>query len=102
MKRNRISIGIVLACAVAACGGIVNVAPVDEDACEGQTCGDACQDGGTCTEDGVCSFEDVVCPPLCVLGECGDACSICVGDQCTQGFCTQDGFCVEGDVACAL
>ena len=93
---------LLLVLGLAACGGIVNFAPADESACDGKTCGAEC-DGGICNEDGVCSSpEDVVCPPQCVLGDCGDSCSICEGESCISGFCSEEGLCVEGGVTCSL
>lgn len=34
--------------------------------------------------------------PLCVLGGCGDECSVCTDDDCVEGRCDADGVCVEG------
>ena len=103
VKRPQLTLATLFSCCVAACGGIVNFAPPDEDdPCADKTCGDACGDGGTCSEDGTCSFGDVLCPPLCVLGSCGDVCSICVGEDCVQGLCSEEGVCVEGGVPCPL
>jgi hypothetical protein len=91
---------LLLVLGLAACGGIVNFAPADEDSCDGKSCGAEC-DGGICNEDGVCSLAgDVVCAPQCVLGACADSCSICVGEDCVTGFCNAEGECVEGGVVC--
>jgi hypothetical protein len=34
--------------------------------------------------------------PLCVLGGCGDECSVCADGECAQGSCDAEGVCVEG------
>ncbi len=94
VKHTRLTLASVVVVSAIACGGIVNFTPVDEDACDGLTCGDACGDGGTCTSDGTCSFGDVVCPPLCLLGACGGDCSVCTDVECVDGTCDESGVCV--------
>lgn len=90
---------------VVACGAVVQFTPTsdDPDECAELACGDPCGDGaGTCTSEGTCSFDDVACPASCVLGTCGDPCSICDESGCQDALCNEEGDCVLGGVVCAF
>lgn len=84
---------LLLAMLLTACGGKVVFESDDGLGCEGLSCGEACEGGGVCDQNGQCRLDDFTCPGECVAGVCGEPCAACVGDDCFEGVCDVDLIC---------